>query len=268
MTWTCIQSWKALNTSFLRAVGNLLHPLITRHLPQEPKIAEIATGTGAFLVDLVKEFPTATFDGYDISSASYPPAEQLPRKVTLHVTDAKGPAAPELHGKYDIVCIRFMNIALMPPDDWISVAKHAVQLLKPGGALQWIEGNFIQAMTILQSDPETKTSAMTHVMKTAISSMPHLDWFVTNLAQVLKDVGFAEVVPNVMSSDRMVEDRREMSHIASGAGHGILRMMSKIGVEGAPSEAEIDSLVHEMREEIDGGAYLRVDLWQFVAFKA
>lgn len=242
--------------------------MIQRRLTQEPKIAELATGTGAFLIDLAQVFPTATLDGYDISSASFTPAESLPENVTLSLSDAKQSAAPELHGRYDLVCIRFMNVALLPPDDWISVAKHAVQLLKPGGALQWIEGNFIQAMTVLQSTPETKTAAATQVMTKAISSMPHLNWFVTNLPRVLKDVGFADVIPNVMSTDRVAEDRKEISHIASGAGHGILRMMSKNGVEEAPSATETERLVEEMKTEIDGGAYLRVDLWQFVAFKA
>lgn len=249
-------------------MGYHLHPIIKRNLPQEPKIAELATGTGAFLVDLSKQLSSrATLDGYDISDVSYLPSTELPQNVSLNLVDAKQPAAAELRGKYDVVCIRFMNVALMPPDDWIAVATHAMQLLKPGGALQWIEGDFLQCVTVLQSEPETKTAALEKATPQTIGKLPHLNWFVSNLPEVLTTVGFTDVARNVMSSDRVAEDRRLISHVAFGAVYGILRHQAHSKLEGAPTEEEVESLMKEMGEEIDAGAYWRVDLHQFIAFK-
>jgi hypothetical protein len=87
---------------------------------------------------MVKDFPsTCQFDGFDYSPAAFPPKDQLPSNVTLNVADAKQPFAEEFRGKYDVVCIRFINAA-MKPEDWVVVARNAAQMLKPGGALQWV----------------------------------------------------------------------------------------------------------------------------------
>ena len=76
------------------------------------------------------------------------------------------------------------------PEDWKAVASHAVHLLKPGGALQWIEGDFPQAMTVYQSEPETKTAVLEKCFRQALGKLPQLAWFKTNLTDVLTDVGF------------------------------------------------------------------------------
>lgn len=153
-----------LNTQhrlLVRATGYHLHPSIERKLPSEPKIAEVATGTGIFLTELSRQLPPeSSFHGYDISADSFTPTNDLPKNVHLSVLDAKQPPPPDLHGKYDVVLIRFINIALRTPDDWMAVAKHASSLLKPGGALQWIEANFQGLNVVLQTAPETKITAI------------------------------------------------------------------------------------------------------------
>lgn len=125
-----------------RIVGFVLHPTITRTLPDIVNVREIASGPGEFLKDLAKELsPDAQIDGTDYSNAAFLPKDQLPANVTLNVVNAKLNAPEDARGKYDLVCIRFMNVA-MQPEDWEKVARHAWQLLKPGGAIQWVQSSF------------------------------------------------------------------------------------------------------------------------------
>ena len=153
-------------------------------MPSTPKIAELAelaTGTGALLVDVSKEFPNVgQLDGYDISDDAFLPREALPKNMSLTTTDCLEPAPQELHGKYDIVCIRFINVVLKP-EDWKSIASHAAQLLKSGGALQWIEGDLLQLMTILRAKPDAKTEVLEKVSRQALGEQLQLHWFVDNL---------------------------------------------------------------------------------------
>ena len=93
------------------------------------------------------------------------------------------------------------------------------------------------------------------------------DWYITHLTSLLTNAGFAEVKIITTSTDRLPEDRNGMSKIATGAIEGLLRYQAAMGMEGALEMGEIESLVREVREEIDAGAYLRVDMHTFVAFQ-
>ena len=234
----------------------------------EPKIAELATGPGAFLVDLSKELPTVSqLDGFDISDDAFLSKHELPEKVSLSVSDAKQPAAPELHDKYDAVCIRFLNIALMP-DDWKAVARHAWQLLKPGGALQWIEGDLLQLMTIVRSAPGSKTTALERGSSQALSKLDRLRWFIPNLSDVLAEAGFENIRHEISSSDRVSENRKRMGRLVVGAFDSILKKQANSEVEGTLTEDEVEKLEREMLDEVEGGAYPRTDMHQFIAWKA
>ena len=97
--------------------------------------------------------------GYDVSAESFLPPHQLPHNVSMAVLDAKQPPPSHLHSVYDVVCIRFINAALMP-DDWRHVARHLMLLLKPGGFLQWIEGDLLQLAQPLRGVPEASIAAL------------------------------------------------------------------------------------------------------------
>lgn len=238
----------------------MLHPTILQRLPAEPKVAELAAGTGAFLVDLAKELPhLAQLDAYDISDDAFLLANELPRNVTLNVMDSRDAAPLELHGRYDVVCIRMLTAALQPPD-WLKVASHAVQLLKPSGSLQWIEGNPLQLQTGFRTGPLVKTSALEKGFHQALSKPTHLDWFVSNLPDVLEAAGFRDVEHQVTSLDRLPEDRKDKGVICIGAAYSILRKQAHSGQPGMLTMIEVDSLYEEMRQEIEGGAYSRMDM--------
>ena len=245
-----------------------MHPIIQRQLPPEPRIAELATGPGAWLLDLSKQLPPASqLDGYDISNDAFLQRKQLPSNVTLSVSDAKGPAPPKHHGKYDAVYIRFINVA-MAPEDWKKVTDHAAQLLKPGGAINWIEGDLLQLMTVYRSAPETKTAASKKAFRRALSKLGQLRWFIHNLENVLVQAGFADVQHTIASTDRLPEDRKATSGTCVGAIHSILLRQAHSKADGMPTLEEVEEWRKEMLDEVEGGAYSRTDMHQFVAFKA
>jgi hypothetical protein len=153
------------------------------------------------------------------------------------------------------------------PEDWKSVAEHAWALLKPGGALQWIEGDLLQLCTALRSEPETKTSALDKASAIGIAPLVQAKWFVANLRSVLEEVGFRDVKQMVSSSDRVVEDRKQMALLCVGAFYAALTYQARKGGQGAVTDEEAEKLREEMAEEVENGAYTRADMHQFVAWK-
>ncbi|KAH7405890.1 S-adenosyl-L-methionine-dependent methyltransferase [Phaeosphaeria sp. MPI-PUGE-AT-0046c] len=129
-----------------KAIGYSLHPSIASKLPQDARIADVATGTGIWLKDLAAVSPpTHTFHGYDISSDQYLPKESLPKNVSLGFLDFKKPIPAELQGTFDLVNIRLIIISMGPFEIWQETLKNVITLLKPGGCITWTDGNFLIA---------------------------------------------------------------------------------------------------------------------------
>ncbi len=61
-------------------------------------------------ISLAAQLPTTIhIDGFDISSAQFPPKEWLPRNVHLHEQDVFAPFAAEYWGVYDVVHVRYLS---------------------------------------------------------------------------------------------------------------------------------------------------------------
>ena len=86
-------------------LGYLLHPSIPIY-KEGLQIADVACGTGIWLLDVARTLPaSAKLDGYDISSEQFPAKEWLPKNVTLKTLNALDSVPDTLRGKYDIVHI-------------------------------------------------------------------------------------------------------------------------------------------------------------------
>jgi SAM-dependent methyltransferase len=137
-----------------RNLGYLVHPSLATRLDRFSRIADIGTGTGIYLIELSRQLPaTCRLDGFDISDVQYPSPEALPANVSLALQNAKQAFPAALKGKYGLVHLRLLMSA-MEKDDWEVVAANAVRLLKPGGAIQWAEGDFLHS-AYLRSGSET-----------------------------------------------------------------------------------------------------------------
>jgi len=128
---------------YMRALssGHLIHPSILSNVIRA--VADVGTGTGAWLRDLansaaVVDDKEATFVGFDISPQQFPPTETYFPNVKFVVHDITKPFPVEYHETYDLVNVRLLSYAIRVVDLEKAV-RHILQILRPGGYLQWQE---------------------------------------------------------------------------------------------------------------------------------
>ncbi|KAJ5144976.1 hypothetical protein N7448_002368 [Penicillium atrosanguineum] len=109
-------------------IGYLFHPVIEQH--DNMRIADVGTGTGIWLRDLADALPnTCQLDGFDLSNIMFPSKDALPANIAFHHQNLLLPFPDEYIGKYDVVNVRVMVVALSS-NEWEPA---------PGGYLQWID---------------------------------------------------------------------------------------------------------------------------------
>ncbi|KAJ5369863.1 uncharacterized protein N7496_005955, partial [Penicillium cataractarum] len=118
-------------------IGYLLHPAITQH--DRMRVADVGTGTGIWLLQLADVLPSSCqLDGFDISDALLPEKSTLPENITFYLQNFLQPFPEQFLGKYDVVNVRVMVVALSS-DEWEPAVRNLMTLLRPGGHLQWVD---------------------------------------------------------------------------------------------------------------------------------
>ena len=143
-------------------LGYNLHPSIK--VPLHARIADVATGTGAWLLEVAREKPDAQCDGFDIGLEQAPPATWLPRNVSLGTWNIYEPPPVELVGIYDIVHIRLVGVVVQSKDT-AAILKNLTLLLKPHGWLQWDELDISESIVVHSAGDGGKTDAMQRMDK-------------------------------------------------------------------------------------------------------
>ena len=218
------------------------------------------------LTDLAATHPdTCQFDGFDISDAQFPPAAKLPSNVQLHVADVKEPLPSEYHAKFDLVFIRYLNAA-MRPQDWQTVTRNVCELLKPGGWLQWIEGDFSQLVCWCRLDPFPESNGAIQEVADLIGPVrDNVRYFTQQLAGIFRNAGLKDIIQEVTSSDRIPETRPLWADICIGP------LMSVI--KHTQSDKKSPEYLSKLREDIMKEAYAgiiypRFDIHTFLGRKA
>lgn len=272
-----------------KAAGYLLHPTITSALQtrfgneasntasdgqsQTLLIADIATGSAAFLLALSEPGslpPSTQLVGFDVSDAQFPAKETLPKNISLSIHDAKMPFESSDHQKYDAVHLRFLTGGLSV-EDWAVVARNVFDLVRKGGWVTWVEGDFGQMVHSLrggQPGAEAKVldtlftrHGAEQVRRTAESAAVGC----RGLPGILEEVGFEHVETDVFSSDRCAEDRGKLTRGLVDVTCAAMRMgLEKAGV-GEDMLRREDELRERMLGEVDDGTYLRFDCYVHVA---
>ena len=90
-------------------LGYNIHPDIAFSgvLPENPRIADVGTGTGQWLIDVSHELPSATVEGFDISKEQFPSSTWLPAQISMNELDIFQPIPSHLEAKFDVVNVRF-----------------------------------------------------------------------------------------------------------------------------------------------------------------
>jgi SAM-dependent methyltransferase len=106
-------------------------------LGRAPAVADVAAGSGVWLLDLAHTLPaTSRLDGFDLDTSKFP--RSVAPNVRFQYGDCLGPFPESLHGQYDCVHVRLLATALRA-EEWAVVARHLRDLLRSGGWLVWDE---------------------------------------------------------------------------------------------------------------------------------
>lgn len=90
--------------------GCNVHPAIPTNT-RGIRVANVATGTAVWLLDLAKTLPAnAQLYGFDISTAQFPDLEARPSNVFLYEQSVTSPFPEEYHGFFDIVAVRLKQV--------------------------------------------------------------------------------------------------------------------------------------------------------------
>lgn len=138
-------------------LGYNIHPSIT--VPFHGRIADVATGTGAWLLEVARERPDAQCDGFDINLEQAPPTVWLPANISLRTWNMYEPPPPELIGAYDMVHIRLLTVVVRNKDT-LPIIKNMALLLKPHGWLQWDEIDASDSFVVHAAGKDGNTDAM------------------------------------------------------------------------------------------------------------
>ncbi|KAL8728065.1 MAG: hypothetical protein Q9166_005665, partial [cf. Caloplaca sp. 2 TL-2023] len=246
-------------------IGYLLHPFITSNLPCSPTIADIGTGTGVFLTRLAELYPTATLRGFDITSRRFPAPEALPSNVELKIMDIKTPPPPTEQNRYDVVHVRLLTAAMAKSTDWDIAVGNILPLLKPGGALQWEEGNFAQGRHLRGNEQSSVSAAryMGTIFRESLLDTFSYGW--STLPHIMRAVGFLGVDEDIVSSDRIVETRKALTQNGMRA---ILAWAKKMDHDtlGFPVE-KLREFETQAERDIESGCYVRFDIHIVMGFR-
>lgn len=241
--------------------GYLLHPTIRSNLPESARIAEVGTGTGAWSQDLVQHSPsTWHVTGFDVSDAQFPQAPS--DRIDFKVLDILGSVPQEHQGQYDVVHLRLLTAA-MTAELWPTAARNVRKLLRPGGWVQWQEGNFGD-IQIITSEPGVPTSFHQKLANMSIgSSQKHgkLNDEVTRLEQIIQDAGFSDCMTDAISSDRVPHLRQKFNGTQMAGMSSVVRMMAVRDPELGWTEKEVEDVIDGAYSEVaEGKQYQKCDL--------
>jgi len=132
-----------------------LHPSIS--FGEDFVVADVAAGTGAWLIDIARQFPNAKLEGFDIDLDQAPHENWLPSNVKIRYWNIFEDVPSDLIEKYDVVHVRLLVLVIEPGNHGV-VIRNLLKLLKPGGYLQWDELDCVN-MCVKQADPTNPVPA-------------------------------------------------------------------------------------------------------------
>lgn len=105
-----------------------------------------------------------SYEGLDMSPSQFP--SQPSQNITFSVLNILDPVPEDKQGTFDVLHLRLLVLGL-PKGQWGRACKNLLQLLKPGGWLQWEEAEF--AYVNRGSQPTTcHLASLTHRTHTAL----------------------------------------------------------------------------------------------------
>ncbi|KAL9044267.1 MAG: hypothetical protein Q9214_002581 [Letrouitia sp. 1 TL-2023] len=205
---------------------------------------------------LTRDSPTAQktgyeYHGFDISPAHFP-QEQDGFRFFQH--DILTPFPFEFHGRYDVVNIRLLVLALKK-EQFKTAAENAAQLLKKGGTFQWLEldpasQSYHPAMPI--------TTQIQSIMRTAgrannISTTPSAE-----VQDAFTAIGLTDVIRKEYTAEGKPEVEEGLKGwvvggAKSGLGNALVRGAKEKGEDEEQAREKARKLLSEFEAAISSG---------------
>ncbi|KAI0836882.1 S-adenosyl-L-methionine-dependent methyltransferase [Hypoxylon sp. FL0890] len=223
-------------------LGYHVHPTIT--IKPGMKVADVATGTGVWMIDLAPKHPDVSFHGFDIDLAQAPNPEWLPENAKLDVLDLLKPVPEELVGQFDYVHVRLLMYVIR--EDPTPILENLIKLLKPGGVLQWVDMDH-PTHRFDKARPEYSTKYL-ELAGTWPSTLATEDnrmdpkW-VGKLASYYKRQGL-----QVLADDHKYRDKYHLGYYCEAAFMAWEEFKSKMSDEHA---AQYDEILKKARQEME-----------------
>jgi hypothetical protein len=158
------------------------------------------------MLDAAREYPQHQFLGLDISPAQFLAKEWLPSNCRLDVWDALTEVPQEYVGAFDLIHIRTIYCAVRK-NNVEPLVKNFLNMLKPGGYIQWDEGD-LSSMTSHKPSLDVSTESLDTLIEfqkfIAIQQSGLTPDWVYSLPATLKDHGCK------MISDERIHSPKEL----------------------------------------------------------
>ena len=165
-----------------------IHPSILPSLPKKASIAEVASGTGMWLIDVSRELPEAQLDGFDLNLRQVPHEKWLPSNVRVRHWNILEDPPNDLVGKYDYVHTRLL-VLVVEQKDPRPIIRNLHKILKPGGYIQWDELDTVN-MSVKKVNPNLQAPALEQLREWSYADGRH-DWTV-QLPTFFTEEGFRD----------------------------------------------------------------------------
>lgn len=166
-----------------------IHPSIP--ITNSSIIADIASGTCSWLIDVSHQLPTAQLHGFDSDLDKAPHRHWLPSNITLHHWNIFDdiPNPEDSIGKYDFIDVRLLVLVIEQGNPRPLLEK-LLKMLKPGGYLQWDELDCVN-MHVKTVDPSVKAQALEQLRKMSWANGRY-DWTI-DMPKFMAEEGFQDV---------------------------------------------------------------------------
>jgi len=247
-----------------KLVGCNVHPAIPVEKPGL-RVADVATGTAIWLLDLAKTLPDDTqLYGFDISAAQFPAPESRPSNVFLYEQSVTNAFPEEYHGSFDIVAVRLITAGLRG-DDWETAVKNLFLLLKPGGYLQWIEP-LHSSLKIFTSKIGAPNSAAREAVKYFLDAYQKMLYpGPLQVPDLCQKYGLEDIAMEVFATDQFPDFEKVRSQgklFLSGACTAMFPYLIKDESSSLIAE-HAEDIVKRAMEEMEGDIHLHSEM-QFV----
>ncbi|KAL2816495.1 S-adenosyl-L-methionine-dependent methyltransferase [Aspergillus granulosus] len=243
----------------------MLHPKIPKNLE---RVADVGTGNGTWLVDLIKYRQknsgsgNTKYYGFDISDSLFPKPET---RQTLDIDFATHnfykPFPDEHVGKYDLVHGRHLSLTIQGAADLTLAMQNISSLLKPGGYLQFEEYDY---QAIVDNRPSAYMATTWRILFDWVKHSGYSLDFPDDLQNTISSLGL-EIIEKKQHSTKglpICEDHRLNLFYAYMTGVPKICWKWK-----GKSDEEADHIIDRCLDEWEQGVLLDYFLTQIVARK-